>query len=174
MTPTTRYPLPARLLHWITALLVLAMLALGLAMVDSLADWRRSAIAVHKLCGMSILLLALARLGLKPFYHAPPLVDSLPLIQRRIAAISHILLYALLLALPLVGLAMQGAAGIPVPLYGPHVLVVPIGENIVLYGWLRAAHSVLGWSLVALATLHILAAVHHAAVRKDGLLRRML
>lgn len=169
-----RYPIAARLLHWIMALLIIGMLALGLAMVDSLASWRTSAITVHKLCGLSILLLAVGRLMLKLFYRAPSFPAGMPPLQRRIAHLSHHALYGLMIAVPLVGLAMQGTAGTPVILPGAHVLPVPIPTDLALYGMVRTAHGLLAWALLTLILLHIAAALHHAFVKKDGLLRRML
>lgn len=72
------------------------------------------------------------------------------------------------------GLAMQGAAGIPIIFPDDYVFTVPIPTNLALYRIARAADGLLAWTLLAIVLLHIAAALHHALVKKDGLLRRML
>jgi cytochrome b561 len=168
-----RYPAGVRLAHWATAALVLSLLGLGLAMVDSLATWRIAGLAMHKIAGLTVLLLTMLRIGLRSRHRAAPLPDTVGRSQRAAAAATH-LLYCLLVAVPLTGWAMQGAAGIPILLPGGLVLPPIAGQDLVAYGVLRQAHGVLTLTLLATILLHVGGALHHGVVKRDGVLRRML
>lgn len=170
---TPRYPAPRRLVHWISAALVLSALAVGLSMVDSLSPARHVALQMHKLTGLLVLALTALRVGVWLFTRSPPLPPDMPAWQRAVASASHGALYVLLLAVPACGLAMQWAAGNPVTLPGGAVLPSLIQPNLATYGLLRNAHGVLAMTLLAVVVLHVAGALHHALVRRDGLLRRM-
>ena len=168
-----RYPLAARLLHWIMAALILTMIGIGLAMIGSLATWRLEGMKVHQVGGVSVLILAILRLAFRLTYKAPPLPKELPSFQARIAHGSHMLLYALMFAVPLAGWLMQSAAGLPIALPGGLILPSLLDVDLGAYGVLRICHRLLAWSLLGLILLHIAGALHHAMVRRDGLLKRM-
>lgn len=168
-----RYPLAARLLHWIMAALILTMIGIGLAMIDSLATWRVAGLKLHQVGGVSVLILAILRLAFRLTYKAPPLPKEVPSFQASIAYGSHILLYALMFAVPLAGWLMQSAAGIPIALPGGLILPSLLNVDLGAYGVLRICHRLLAWSLLGLILLHIAGALHHAMVYRDGLLKRM-
>lgn len=168
-----RHPLAARLLHWIMAALILTMIGIGLAMIDSLATWRVAGLKLHQVGGVSVLILAILRLAFRLTYKAPPLPKEVPSFQASIAHGSHILLYALMFAVPLAGWLMQSAAGIPIALPGGLILPSLLNVDLGAYGVLRICHRLLAWSLLGLILLHIAGALHHAMVRRDGLLKRM-
>lgn len=167
-----RYPTGARLLHWAMAALLLSMLFLGAAMVDRWQPWATSAIQLHKAFGLLALVLAVLRLGNRLRFRAPPLPAGMPAAQRAVAHASHVLLYALMLALPLTGWAMQGAAGVPLQVAG-WVLPALAEPDLARYGLLRELHAWLAYGLLGLVLLHAGAALHHGWVRRDGLLQRM-
>jgi len=77
MTDRTRFNLPARLLHWSMAALILTMLLIGVAMVTSLADYH-ALVALHRPLGLLILLLAILRLANRWRRPPPPLPRDLP------------------------------------------------------------------------------------------------
>jgi cytochrome b561 len=93
--------------------------------------------------------------------------------ERRIATWSEYLLYALLLAQPLVGWAMLSAARFPIVLYGPVHLPGIAPHNITLYAVLRVLHSILALLLFATFTAHMCAVLFHSFVLRDGILDRM-
>lgn len=167
-----RYPVGARLLHWAMAALLLSMLFLGAAMVDRWQPWATAAIQLHKAFGLLALALAVLRLANRLRFRAPPLPATMPAAQRAVAHASHVLLYALMLALPLTGWAMQGAAGLPVQVAG-WVLPALVEPDLAHYGLLRELHAWLAYGLLGLVLLHAGAALHHGWVRRDGLLARM-
>ena len=162
----------ARLLHWSMALLILAMLFVGVAMVSSLT-LRPALLALHRPLGIALLVLAVVRLVHRLRRRPPPLPADLPAWQRLAARASHVALYVLMLAMPLVGWAMVSAAGNPVTLWGDVRLPPIVVHDPALYTVLRTAHAWLAGALLAVVLLHIAAALHHAWVRRDGVFGTM-
>lgn len=168
------YPVSARLLHWAMAALILSMLFLGVAMVSSLAEWRTSAIGLHKSFGALALLLVILRLANRVRFKAPALPAGLSGAQKLAARATHWLLYGLMLAVPLSGWAMQGAAGLAVRPFGLFTLPAIAPEGIALYGLFRDLHGLFAWGLFGLVLIHLSAALHHGLVRGDNVLGSML
>jgi cytochrome b561 len=162
----------ARGLHWLMAVLILTMLFVGVGMVASLAH-RPTLLDLHRPLGIAILLLAIVRLVNRLRHTPPPLPADLPRWQVLAAHASHWLLYALFLALPLIGWAMLSAAGDPVTMFAGLHLPAIMPRNAVLFGWLRHAHGVLAWLLFATVLLHLAAALFHVWVRRDGVFSSM-
>jgi cytochrome b561 len=162
-----------RVLHWLMAIMVLTMLFIGVSMVSTLRPRFLTLIAIHKPLGIAILALALLRLGIRWWFGVPPLPDDLPQNQALAAKLSHYLLYALLIAMPLVGWGMLSAGGYPVVLYGSLHLPAILPHDDQLHAILRAAHTVLAYVFFATILLHVAAALFHALIRRDGVFRTM-
>ena len=90
-----------RLLHWLMALAIFTMLFVGAGMVSSVAnrDWLYD---LHKPLGITILVLAILRLVVRLSSRNPPLPSDMPLFMQLVAKLSHVLLYGLMLALPMI------------------------------------------------------------------------
>lgn len=162
----------ARALHWGMAVLILIMLFVGVAMVASIT-LRPTLLALHRPIGIALLVLAILRLLHRLRRRVPELPRDLPRWQRAGAHASHVALYALMLAMPLVGWAMVSAAGNPVTLW-PGLELPPIApHDPAVYSALRLAHAWLGRALLAVVLLHLAAALHHAWVRRDGVFSGM-
>ena len=168
-----QFTLPSRLLHWLMAALILAMLFIGVGMVGSLADYARL-VAIHKPLGMLLLVLVAIRLLNRLSHPPPPLPAGMPGWQRVVAHASHAILYALMVALPLVGWGMLSAAGYPIVLYGTWQLPPILPHDVMLYAFLRAAHTVLAFMLFLTILAHLGAALLHGLVFRDGVLQSML
>jgi cytochrome b561 len=162
-----------RLLHWLMAIMVLAMLFIGVSMVSTLKPRFLTMIAIHKPLGIAILALAVLRLGVRFGLGAPPLPDDLPRVQALAAKLSHVALYALLIAMPLVGWGMLSAGGYPVVLFGSVHLPEILPHDDRLHAILRMAHTVLAYLFFATILLHVAAALFHALIRRDGVFRAM-
>src|SRR5260370_16864140 len=94
-----RFQLFSRLLHWTMAVMVLAMLFIGIAMVGSLTDYHRL-VAIHRPLGILVLLLVVIRLVNRLIHPAPPLPQDMPAVLRLPAPASHVLLYLALFPPP--------------------------------------------------------------------------
>jgi len=170
--PRQRFSPFARLLHWLMAALILAMLFIGIGMIASLSDYHWL-LSIHRSLGIIILVLAVARLFYRLFHPAPSLPAGMPGWQRILARASHVVLYALMIALPLVGWAMLSAAREPVVLYGSLYLPPITPQDAALYGGLRETHTVLAFLLFATFLAHLGAALLHAMVFRDGVFQTM-
>ncbi|MEN1956092.1 cytochrome b [Luteimonas changyuni] len=173
MTAPGSYNLLARILHWLMALAIIAMLFIGVGMMSSLTH-RPWLLALHQPLGIAILLLGLVRLANRLISGVPDLPPDLPRWQVLAARGSHWALYALFLAMPLLGWGVRSAGGWPVTL-GAGVVLPPIAPaHPAVYAVLRDAHGVLAWLLFALVLGHLSAALFHAWVRRDGVFSGMV
>jgi len=162
-----------RVLHWTMALLIAAMLFIGVTMVSTTSPAYASLIALHRPLGISILLLATIRLAIRIATGAPPLPADLPRLQRRAARASHVLLYLAMIGLPLIGWAMLSAGGYPVRLTAALVLPPIVPQDALAYGLLRGAHGLVAFAFFALILGHLTVALIHRFVRRDGVLETM-
>ncbi|WP_420997289.1 cytochrome b [Cupriavidus sp. 30B13] len=170
---THGFSVPSRLLHWLMALLILAMLFIGVGMVATVSSRYELLVSIHKPLGVAILVLAAIRLVNRMINPPPPLPATLPPVQRLAAGASHVLLYVLMFAMPLIGWGMLSAAGYPIVLYGQAQLPSILPHNAYLYAALRQAHTVCAFLLFALVVLHFAAALYHGLIRRDGVLQAM-
>jgi cytochrome b561 len=162
----------SRILHWTMAVLVVAMLFIGIGMVSSLSDYHRL-ISIHRPLGILILVLVAIRLVNRLLNTPPPLPEGMPTWQRSAAHASHVVLYALLFALPLVGWGMLSAARYPIVLYGSLELPPILPHDVALYAMLRTTHTVLAFLLFATLIAHFAAALMHALIYRDGVFPSM-
>jgi cytochrome b561 len=175
----TRYSTVAIVLHWLLALLILAMFAVGLYMTDlPFSPQRLKLYNWHKWAGVTILALTLLRLGWR-LTHRPPalpvaVTQTMPGWQTRAYHATHHLMYLLFFAVPLMGWAYSSAAGFPIVWFGQIPLPDLLPVNKELAELIRPLHKLLALALMALAALHIAAALKHHLIDRDGLLLRML
>ena len=107
MTSQDRFPAASRLLHWLMAPMVIAMLFIGVGMTASVSRRYDLLVSIHRPLGIAILVLCIARI-INRFINPPPdLPCTVPTLQRLAAKASHIVLYALMLIVPLVVLACR-------------------------------------------------------------------
>ena len=163
-----------RVLHWVMAACVLAMLFIGVGMVSTVMPKYLTLVSIHKPLGIAILVLVLIRLAVRLRRGAPPLPADLPEPLKLAAHLSHYLLYALLIAMPLIGWGMLSAAAYPVRLYPGLYLPAILPQSDRLHAILWNAHFYLAFAFFALILMHIAAALFHLLVRKDGVFQTML
>jgi cytochrome b561 len=172
-SPATRFSLISRLLHWLMAGLILAMLLIGIGMVASVSERYELLVAIHRPLGIAILVLVVIRLVNRIFNKPPPLPNSMPPVMRLAAKASHVLLYALMFIMPLVGWGMLSAARYPIALFGTLQLPPILPHDLALYSWLRPLHTDLAYLLFATFLAHLGAALFHGLIRRDGVLSSM-
>lgn len=167
-----RFPAFSRLLHWLMAAMILAMLFIGVGMVTTPGDYHRL-VSIHRPLGAAILVLAAIRVVNRLVRPPPPLPRAMPALLKVAAYGSHIALYALMFAVPLVGWSMLSAGGYPIVLYGGLHLPPILPHDAPLYASLRHAHTVLAFLLFAVFLAHLAAALSHALIFRDGVFQSM-
>jgi cytochrome b561 len=162
-----------RALHWFMAVCILAMLFIGVGMVTTIAPEYLTLVGIHKPLGILILILALIRLVVRLVYGSPPLPLDLPEPMKLAAYLSHYALYALMIAMPLIGWAMLSAADYPVTLWSGFSLPQIVPQSASLHTLLWNAHFYLAFCFFALILMHLAAGLFHALIRRDGVFDAM-
>jgi cytochrome b561 len=132
-------------------------------------------INLHLSLGTLLMLLILFRLAWRLMHAVPRPEPGTPTWQRWSAGATHALLYALLMVMPITGWAASSVRGWRVTLFGlfPLPALLPRGTKLGFKsGDVHA--DLLSWVLLALIGLHVLAALYHRFVKRDGVLQRML
>ena len=168
-----RYSPTSVALHWLLAILIVGMIGVGWYML-SIEDEPGSGqfFTLHKSIGIVVLALVAWRLMWRLGHPPAPLPVSVPAWQVRASKASHRLLYAAMIAMPLLGLAGSAYSKRGIEFFG---LAIPraVTPNDGLAETLFTAHSVVAWVLVALIAIHVLAALKHLIVNRDGVFERM-
>ncbi|MEA1676613.1 cytochrome b [Nitrospirillum sp. BR 11163] len=170
---STTFSAAARLLHWLMAVLIIAMLFIGVGMVSTVGVSHNWLVPLHKSVGATLLLLVLIRLVVRATKGTPPLPVDMPAPQKAIAHLSHLVLYALMIALPLVGWSMLSAGGYPITVWGAVHLPPLLSPDRGLYASLRHLHTYLAYALFLTVIAHLSAALMHAFIFKDGVFQSM-
>ena len=160
-------------LHWLTLILIVA--ACGLAWwLDTLplSPTKLKLYAWHKWMGLLVLALLPVRIALRCCDPLPRESELAPW-EARLSAVVHGLLYACLLAAPLLGWLHSSAAGFPVVLFGVLPLPDLLGKDADLAALLKVGHEVAVYFMVSLVAIHALGALYHRHVQHDGVFQRM-
>ena len=164
----TQFAFLSRILHWLMAAMLLAMLFIGVSMVSSLDIYHRL-ISIHRPLGMMILILAAMRLANRIFTTLPPFPLTMSRPERFVATASERLLYTLMFALPLVGWGMLSAGHYPIVMYGPLHLPPILPAKPALYAVLHQAHTLLAYLLFMTFLAHLCAVLFHTLIVRDRL-----
>lgn len=182
-TSSTRYTLVAIALHWAVAIGIAALVMMGLAMahlnLPPLVKFQLY--QLHKSVGITVLLLAVLRLGWRLTHAAPPLPEEMPRHETLAAHVSHWLLYVLQFAVPMAGWALVSVSvlGIPTILYGtvlwPHLPILSsIANKAPVEAFFATTHAWLAYALVFVIVAHTAAALRHHIIIRDDILTRMV
>lgn len=170
------YGAVAILLHWLMAILLIALIGLGLYMTslpDVGFDKRKiQLILLHKEYGILALGLAMLRLAWRVGNVLPELVEELPDWQQVAARFVHLCFYGLMFALPISGWLMSSAASIPVYFFGIRLPDL-IGHNEYQFQALVQIHEWLGYALIGFIAVHAGAALKHHFISRDNTLKNM-
>lgn len=177
-----RYGDVAVLLHWSMALLIIGLLGFGkfTASLDESSALYVSFIQLHKSFGITVLLLACLRIFWRIAHSVPPEPEHGPAWQTVAARLTHAVLYLLMFALPVSGWVMVSASPLNVDtiLFGvvpwPHLPILPdLDERGAIAELFHFVHEQAGHVLIAMVLLHIVAALKHQLIDRDGLIQRM-
>jgi len=169
-----RYGSVAQALHWVVVLLLIGQVAVG-KIAHEMPDGfdKLVLLARHKSVGITILGLALLRLAWR-LIDRPPAPPPMPRWQFIASRATHWGLYALLFAMPLTGWLMSSASNYPVSWFGLLQLPDFVAPDRDLKHLFEEIHETLAKALIALALLHVAAALKHQFMDRDGLIWRML
>ncbi len=174
-TGKERYDPVARMFHWLVVAMLVAQYLVALVLASVLpASADGALVEWHFSLGSSVLVVMLARLAWRLTHPAPPPPADLSPGLRRLSRATHWALYALFAVLPMLGWAAASAQGARVRLAGliPLPLLVPKDDP---FGKAMATvHPVLALTLLGLIALHVVGAMYHVFVKRDGVLGRML
>ncbi len=171
----TSYTFTARLLHWVVAAFILAMLGVGLLMVQE--GWSRpvqnTLFIFHKNTGVIVALLVLIRVIYRLRTPPPPLPKEIAPWQRKVAAWTHGILYSLIILMPVSGYIRVRAGGYPIELLDGLGIGTLLPKSDALANAAKSLHYAGAWALAILVALHIGAALQHALIKRDGVFQRM-
>lgn len=171
----TKYGAVTKSFHWVMALLILAMLVIGLTMGGvTPATARIKVYGLHKSLGVLVLALAALRLGWHIISKKPAFVATIKAYEKIAAHAVHGFLYLAMFGMPLSGWFMSSAAGRPVSFFGLFTLPDFIPKNEGLRDTFGTIHEYLGYTLIIAIAAHVGGALKHHFVSKDATLRRML
>lgn len=170
-----RFGSVARAFHWLVFLLLIGSFTLAWSMVGlPLGLYKLQLYSWHKWVGVTIFLLAILRLGWRLANPTPRPPAGMSRWQRVAAAISHALLYTILIVMPLTGWIMSSALNLPLVYLGLVHIPSPFGVDEALGEAMKIVHFWLGITLLTLVAIHVLAALYHHFILRDDVLRRML
>jgi cytochrome b561 len=172
----TAYGFVSKCLHWVIAVLIIALVGLGWYMVDlTYYDrWYNTSLNVHKSLGLIALVLATVKLGWQFLSPPPAPAESLNRLERMGARGTHLALYGMMLVVPVSGYLISTSAGDGVSVFAmvdvPALLVLGDDSRDLAIEF----HYYLAYTTFGLAAIHAFAALKHQFIDRDQTLRRML
>lgn len=191
-----KYSKSAIILHWLTALIILSLFGLGWYMAELPQKGPKStsldlfdlgiytmqfseAISsrtfyfnLHKSLGITLLLVIAIRLFVRIRKGSPAFPASMREWEVKFAEITHKILYVLMLAVPLLGVATAVYSKYGIKWFG--LQLVAGLDNAGLRDIYKEGHEIVGWILLAVIVLHVAAAIKHKVIDKDDIMERML
>lgn len=170
-----RYSTGAMIFHWLIAVLVIMNWRIAERAEHLEGPLKAEVFGYHKAWGMAILVLTVGRLLWRWTHPVPPLSARLKPWEAKLARFVHVLFYVLLIGLPLGGWLANSLSGREIDFFGMFTIpALPVGENEDLGHSIFEAHAVGGSIFIYLIGLHILGALKHTFIDKDGGIFRML
>jgi len=172
----TSYGYISILFHWLSALSIFGLFALGYYMVDLTYyhQWYKTAPALHKSIGLVFFIVMIARVIWRYLQVSPKQLDSHSSLEKKAGKMIHTLLYLLIFTIMITGYLISTADGraievfelITIPAFGA---IIENQEDVA-----GLAHKWLAYFLIILSVLHALAALKHHFIDKDNTLNRMI
>lgn len=163
------------ILHWLMAILLITLFALGWSMVDlpKGSDERSWFFALHKSIGLTMALLAFIRLAWRSTHSPPKWPETVSKFQQRLAELTHVLLYVAMILQPLSGYMSSSFSGYKTKIWG---LSLPHWgwKSPVLNELFTDIHVACSVALLCLLVLHLCGVMVHVYAGEKHLLRRMM
>lgn len=168
------YGLVSKALHWITALIILALVLVGLYMTQlAYSPFKLEIYALHKSFGILVLWLVGLRIIWKLLTAKPEAHPNHKWWEKLLAKLTHIFLYIAMIGMPLSGWLMSSAGEYPVPFFGIQMPDL-VDKNPQLAGLMNNIHEILAYILIGAVLLHAVGALKHHFIDRDSTLLRML
>tara|TARA_B100001094_G_scaffold238744_1_gene234209 strand:- start:949 stop:1476 length:528 start_codon:yes stop_codon:yes gene_type:complete len=168
----TEYGLISKLLHWVSALLLIIQIPLGFYLVDlDFGPDRLSIENIHIVIGLSIFYLVILRLIIKIINPTPKLEPSIFNGQRILAQLNHVLLYVTILSITISGIFKK--------LFNGETLIIffkkiKINDNFEQAELFYEIHVLSNYLMIGLIALHISAVIIHKFFFNENLLKKIL
>ena len=160
-------------LHWILAILVIVSLVMGgntLSETPNSDPEKIFYLRIHMSMGIIILVLMFVRFVVRSKTQKPPHADIGNALLNKLSVFAHYLLYGLVILMCASGIGISIMAGLADIVFGGSGTALPASFDELLP---KLIHGVLAIALMIVLVSHILAALYHQFVRKDGLFSRM-
>jgi cytochrome b561 len=180
---TTEYGTFSKVMHWLTAAIILALVAVGIYMADLPRDtdlqkqYAFKFYGLHKSVGVIALVLIAVRLIWLRISPNPTLPAVFAGKERLLVDGLKKLLYLLMIIVPVSGYLMSNAGGYPIKFFGLFELPAIVGKSKALGGFVHEVHEIAGFAILFVVLLHMAGAIKHRLKEKGGerdILQRML
>ena len=167
----TEYGLISKVLHWLSAILLLIQIPLGFYLVDlDFGEERLTFENIHIIIGLTIFYLVIIRLVKNIINPTPKLNTSIFKGQNFLAKINHLLLYVTILSITISGILKK--------LYNGESLIIifkkiKIEDNFELSEIFYDVHVFSNYVMIALIALHVVAVIIHKFFFDDNLLKKI-
>ena len=168
-----KYGLPAMTLHWAVAILLSVALVLAWVLPRRNTPGYDAILELHKSVGMTVLVLVVLRLLWRFGNPVAPAAGLTPL-EARLSEVTHWALYAVMLIIPLTGYVFASAQGQHLDFFGLFTAASPLPTDRTIAGPMEFLHKTGQYAIYGFVGLHVLAALYHHFVKRDGVLQRML
>jgi cytochrome b561 len=173
---SSAYAPAQKALHWLIFLLVIGLY--GLTFGEDFfpgGDPGRDAVWwLHISFGLLLAAFVVLRVGMRLWRGAPQMPSSMAEVEKKLAHAAHFLLYALLIAIPVLGIVLTWFRGDALTFFGLFTIPSPVAPDREVARSIREIHSVCANLILIVVGLHAVAALWHHFIRKDDVLRRML
>ena len=168
----TEYGLISKVLHWLSAILLLVQIPLGFYLVDlDFGEERINVENIHVILGLTIFYIVIIRLVNKILNPTPKLDPSIFKGQVFLAKMNHILLYLAILSITISGILKKLFNGETLIIFFKEI---QINDNFELADQFYNIHILSNYAIMFLIAIHLLAVVVHRLFFKDNLLKKML
>ncbi|WP_435088803.1 cytochrome b [Candidatus Pelagibacter bacterium nBUS_49] len=168
----TEYGLISKLLHWLSAILLIGQIPLGFYLVDlDFGPERLNIENIHVTVGLSLFYLVILRLLYKIFNPTPKLEPSIFKGQKFLAKLNHILLYVTILSITISGIFKKLFNGETISIIFKKI---KIQDNFELGELFYDIHVFSNYLMIALIIIHLMAVITHKLFFGDNLLKRIL
>lgn len=169
-----KYGSMTKLLHWLIGIVVIALVCVGFVMEQmEPSDIKWQLYGMHKAIGVSVFAFIIFRVYWRLINKTVSKPFNMPRWQSLASKLTHFFLYILMIAMPLSGMLMSLFGGHNINMFGLFV-IESFEKNPPLGKFFHTMHGYAAYGIAGFIIIHILAALYHHFICRDGVLRRML